>query len=147
MRRVIVNVRLSELGTQQLDIAPWEVPIMAYTHKEQIEVVGESVNDQRVPLPEEEWDRLEKRYGVDKETHVPRVAMAYGQGMNGMQALRREMAPHLEEQEKLDAAAARAEDERAQRIASGGDSTTSAADAAPSDPVTRAGRKSGSAAR
>lgn len=108
MRRMKVLVTLDALHKQPTEVAFWELPILRHMHGDASVVEqGEMRCNQRVPDPEMEHIRLEKRYGVNKDTRVPRVVEIYGAGATGVQRLAEAMREDLEEQARFDEEAAR----------------------------------------
>lgn len=106
MRRVKCIVTLDALHKQPADYAVWELPIVRHVHADQVQELGETRCNKRVPDPSEEYARLERRYGVNKETLVPRVSEIYGAGEYGVRRLAEAMREDLEEQAKFDGAIA-----------------------------------------
>ena len=107
-RRIIVDIRRNELHTHRTDVWPWEVPILQFIHKNDVKEIGEHDVENRVLDPQVEYERLERRYGFDKETHEIRVAAVYGAGPLGVQRLADAMKRHIEEQAEIDGKAAAA---------------------------------------
>lgn len=103
MRRVLARVTLSELASQVNAYPPWELPILELVHGGQVRIVGYARDDAPVPLPENEYLRLERRYGEVKGTGQSRVSQAYGEGQLGIQRLADAMREDLAEQAELDA--------------------------------------------
>jgi hypothetical protein len=102
MRRVICNVRHNELLTQKQDYPPWELPILRLIHKDQVEELETIQTADPVPDPGIEFERLQRRYGFDKETHQPRVEIVYGSAPLGVQRLAEAMKLDLEQQAEAD---------------------------------------------
>jgi hypothetical protein len=102
-RRVIVDIRRNELHTHRSDFWPWELPLLQFIHKGDVKEVGEHDVENRVLDPEQEFERLERRYGFDKETHKIRVHEVYGNPPLGVQKLAEAMQGHLDEQAETDA--------------------------------------------
>src|SRR5262245_7797169 len=100
-------VTLDALHKQPTEVAPWEIRILRHIHGDASVVeLGEMRCNQRVPEPDMEYLRLEKRYGFNKDTRVPRVVELYGAGELGIRRLADEMREALEEQARFDAEAA-----------------------------------------
>jgi hypothetical protein len=102
-RRIIVDIRRNELHTHRADFWPWEIPILQFIHKDGIKEVGEHHVENRVLDPQTEFERLERRFGFDKETHKIRVHEVYGNPPLGVSKLAEAMQPALEEQAETDA--------------------------------------------
>lgn len=102
MRRIKCIVTMDALHKQPAEYPVWELPLVRYVHADQVVELGEMRCDKRVPDPDEEYARLERRYGVNKETLVPRVAEIYGSGAMGVRNLAAAMREDLEEQAKVD---------------------------------------------
>lgn len=103
MRRIMVRVTLSELSSQTNAYPPWELPILELVHGGQLRQLGVMRDDEPVPSPEAEFERLKRRFGLVKGTDRTRAEQAYGEGMLGVQRLAEAMAEDLREQEELDA--------------------------------------------
>jgi hypothetical protein len=85
---IIVHVRLNEHHTQQLIVAPWEVPVLEAVHAAgAVQISGESTVDKEPPDARSEYERLRNRYKSDKKTDTPYVAMVYGMHGAGIAAL------------------------------------------------------------
>lgn len=92
MRLAIVSVRRDETHTQHLNVPPWEIEIMKAVHgSAAITVLGETFADRELSTPEEEYDRLVRRYGIDADTETPYVSQVYGLYAAGIRALGQEM--------------------------------------------------------
>jgi hypothetical protein len=102
MRRLDVIVTLSAVHKQPLSVPEWEIPLLARVHGGQVEIVGESRCDMRVPDPGDEYARLVRRYGRNKETLVPHIEEVYGADSIGVRKLADAMRPDMEEQLELD---------------------------------------------
>ena len=91
MKVLVVNVRLSELHTQQLEVGAWEVPVIEAVHgSADVEVVGELVDDRTIPEAVDEFQRLLNRYKGDPEQGgEPYVVQVYGQHRAGVESLAR----------------------------------------------------------
>lgn len=111
--KIVLQIRRSELHTLRASFWPWERPILDFIHKGNIKDVGEESTDQRILDPVNEFERLERRYGFDKETHIVRVHAVYGAPPLGINKLEEVMRSHLEEQAENDARKAEAEDAEA----------------------------------
>ncbi len=120
-RRIVVDIRRNELHTHRASFWPWELPILSFIHGGNIKEVGEEECENRVLDPTAEYERLERRFGFDKETHAIRVHAVYGTPPLGVDKLAERMKGHLEEQAELDAATAQAEDDAAAAAAAEGE--------------------------
>jgi hypothetical protein len=90
LQKQVVHIRMSELASQQLTVGTWEVPILAVVHGGNLSVVDAVEVDEDAPDAQQEYERLERRYGVDREEGgLPYVAQVYGQHMAGVQQLQR----------------------------------------------------------
>lgn len=96
MRLLVIMLRRNELQSQQLEISPHELPIMAYVHGEEAcNVVGMvDVPDREMPTVQAEMERLATKYGRDKanESIESRVSAVFGNGRRGLQQLAEAMA-------------------------------------------------------
>ena len=102
MRRIDVVVTLSPLHKQALSVPEWEIPLLVRLHGGQVVVVGESRCENRVPDVRDEFARLERRYGRNKETLTSRVEEVYGAEITGLRKLEEAMAADLAEQATID---------------------------------------------
>lgn len=110
-RRIVLEIRRSELHTvPRASYWPWELPILQFIHGDNVKELGEEDSDKRILDPVNEFERLERRFGFDKETHVRRVHTVYGAPPLGISKLAEAMRPALEEQLENDARAAELED-------------------------------------
>ena len=89
MKFAIVNVKLSELHTQQLVVAPWEVPVLQAAHGDNdVSVVGEKDVKREPPDAADEFERLRNRYRAPAgENAIPYVVQVYGSHGAGVNAL------------------------------------------------------------
>lgn len=89
MKMQVVQVRMSELHTQQLTVGAWEVPVLQAVHgSEDVHIIGSVSQDREPPEAAEEYQRLERRYGIDREQGgVSYVAQVYGQHGVGVERL------------------------------------------------------------
>ena len=118
MRRMKILVTLDALHKQPAEVPFWELPILRHIHGDASVVeLGEMRCDQRVPPPDMEYLRLEKRYGVNKDTRVPRVAELFGAGQTGVDRLAEAMRDDIEEQRAFDERDAQAAEEAAAKEA------------------------------
>jgi hypothetical protein len=77
MRRQVAIIKLNELHSSRVEVPHWEIPILQRIHVNTIKLEGETECNLRVPDPAEEYMRLERRYGVDRESRVPHVVGVY----------------------------------------------------------------------
>jgi hypothetical protein len=87
-----VNLNRSETTTFALDVAPWEVPVLAAVNgDDRVTVIGET--EVRKPLPDAayEYDRLASKYKRDNESGREYVAEVYGVGQRGIENLAKEI--------------------------------------------------------
>lgn len=89
MKMSVVKVRMSELHTQQLIVGSWEVPVLKAVHGDEfVKEVSAVSQDREPPDAQEEYQRLERRYGLDREQGgLPYVAQVYGQHGAGVERL------------------------------------------------------------
>ena len=88
-----VQIARSETTTANLTVPPWEVAVLAAVHGGDItSVVGERPVQKELPDATAEYERLANRYGKDEDNGQEYVAMVYGVGARGVQALRAEIA-------------------------------------------------------
>lgn len=88
MRFITAKITRDTNNSHSGEFAPWEIPILQLIHDPgNVTETGERQVDVEAPTPNEEWDRLEKRYGTDVETRVSYLASVYGQGQLGLKAL------------------------------------------------------------
>lgn len=85
------SVELSLVNT----FLPWEVEIVMAIHPQgQVQVLGEKDYPAYEPVSdsvEAEYNRLVTRFGTDTDTRIPFVTTVYGQGAEGIKALKRAM--------------------------------------------------------
>lgn len=87
MRHLKLQVRRSESEILNVDVPPWEGPIVEYVHGgENVSVVGEIVFERDYPEVTSELDRLRTRYGVEPGASRSRVEEVYGIGLKGLEA-------------------------------------------------------------
>lgn len=83
-----VSVERSETLKFNVDVAPWEVPVVAAVNGEDRTTVVEDVPVNReLPEAQSEYDRLAAKYKIDTETGQSYVAMVYGVGALGVERL------------------------------------------------------------
>lgn len=91
-----VEVRRSELHSVHETVPAWEVPLLQAAHEGAIEELETLQRDREAPSPQDEYLRLEQRYGVshtdDGSIGPLFVAMVYGQGALGIKRLSEEMS-------------------------------------------------------
>jgi hypothetical protein len=82
-----VQIRVSELQTNVVAVAPWEVAVLqAIYGEDEAKVVGTMDIDRAAPEPADEFARLAVRYGP-KHAEMPVVAAVYGKFGPGVAAL------------------------------------------------------------
>lgn len=89
-----VDIRLSEVHTQRVEVPRWEVPVLQVIHGNNVVVVGQTIVKRAIPDPADEFQRLASRYGPRNED-VPAVAAIYGNFGPGTAALRKEIRDSL----------------------------------------------------
>lgn len=72
-----VTIRISELQTTTVTVAPWETPVLQAIYGEEAEVTGSEEVDRAAPEANDEFARLAVRYGP-KNAETPVVAAVYG---------------------------------------------------------------------
>lgn len=82
MRLVNLRVTRNEREVMPLTVPSWEVDVVRAVHgPEQVEVMGEIEDAREYPEAGQEYDRLSRRYGVDRDENGqggPFVAQVYG---------------------------------------------------------------------
>lgn len=87
-----IQINRSETTTFALDVAPWEVPVIAAVNGEdRVRTIGETPVTKQLPDPAAEYDRLVAKYKIDTSTGVEFVAAVYGVGQRGVEALAKEI--------------------------------------------------------
>lgn len=87
-----IQLDRSETTTFALDVAPWEVPIVAAVNGgDRVRVIGETPVFKPLPDPAVEYDRLVTKYKIDTSTGVEYVSAVYGVGQRGVEALAKEI--------------------------------------------------------
>ena len=85
-----LKIRRKELAEFVETFAAWELPILEAMHHT-VEIVGETTWDREAPETQDEYKRLETRYGrttnEDGSRGLPYVAAVFGQFNVGMQRL------------------------------------------------------------
>lgn len=81
-----VTIRVSELQTTPVVVAPWETPILQAMYGEEAQVVGHVEIERELPGAADEFARLAQRYGP-KNSETPIVAAVYGNFGPGVNAL------------------------------------------------------------
>lgn len=101
MRVAEINVRRSEHHSVRRLVGSWEIPILQFEHSpEKVEVLGFKRLDERAyPDPQQEFERLSLRYGIDTDNGATKAALVYGQGQMGVLSLRN----LIEQERKLEA--------------------------------------------
>lgn len=88
--RILLN--RSETTVLTVEIRPWEVPVLAAVNGEdRITVIGETPVTKMIPDPGAEYDRMLAKYKHDSATGQDYVAMVYGVGSRGVEALAKEI--------------------------------------------------------
>lgn len=92
MRHVVIEIHRSELATMRREIGAWELPIVQMLHGVgNVKVLGDrddGRNDNWPRRASEEYSRLERLYGVDKNGDgKPFVFKAYGEAPGGVMQL------------------------------------------------------------
>lgn len=134
MRRQVAIVKLNELHSSRVEVPHWEIPILQRIHVNTVKLEGETECNLRVPDPADEYQRLERRYGVDRETRVPHVVAVYPT----VQDLANAMAEQLEQQAAFDEADAKRAAEAKEAEARAAEGPTAGA---PEAPAPTGGRK------
>lgn len=88
---LICDVRVSELLTKQVSLAPWEVLVLQALHGNNIKVVGEEEINRDPPSAAEEYQRLCNKYRGNKEDQNSVVAAVFGPFEAGIANLRQQM--------------------------------------------------------
>lgn len=73
----VLLIRVSELQTTRVVVAPWETPVLRAIYGDDLEVTGEEVINRAPPEAEDEFARLALKYGP-KNSDTPTVAAVYG---------------------------------------------------------------------
>ena len=88
-----IQVNRSETTTFAIDVAPWEVPIVAAVNGEdRVLVVGETPVKKPLPDAAVEFDRLIAKYKINTENGQTWAETVYGVGGRGVSALAAEIA-------------------------------------------------------
>jgi len=88
-----IQLTRSETTTMAIDVPPWEVAVLAAVNGEdRITVIGETPVRRELPDPGVEYDRLLTKYKHDTNSGQDYVALVYGVGSRGVEALAREIA-------------------------------------------------------
>lgn len=89
---VRVQLNRSETTVFTLEVAPWEVAVLgAVNGDDRITVIGETPVSKMLPDPSLEYDRLAAKYKHDPASGQDYVAMVYGVGQRGVDALAKEI--------------------------------------------------------
>lgn len=90
---VQVRINKSETTHVTIDVAPWELPVLAAVHGEdRVIPTGVTIPVRRPkPEPAAEFDRMSIKYKQNRETGVDYVASVYGNGALGVRRLAEEM--------------------------------------------------------
>lgn len=87
------EVTRSETTMFSVIVAPWEVALLAAVNgSDVVKVIGDVPVDKPLPDPGVEYDRLATKYGIDKEGGGQEfVALVYGMGARGVEAIAKEI--------------------------------------------------------
>jgi|HubBroStandDraft_4_1064222.scaffolds.fasta_scaffold364627_2 hypothetical protein len=90
MRYVRVRVTRDTNTVHNSLVAPWEVPVLEYIFEDgNVNTLDEhESNEREYPDAGSEFGRLIKAYGSDPKSGIPYAVSTYGEGRNGMKALR-----------------------------------------------------------
>ena len=90
MRIAEVMVRRSEHHSAKVEVGAWEILMLQYEHSpEKVEILGfKRIEGRGYPDPQQEFERLGQRYGIDTESGASKVSLVYGQGQMGVMNLR-----------------------------------------------------------
>ncbi len=83
----VLLIRVSELQTTRVVVAPWETPVLRAMYGEDVEEVGKEEVTRAAPDVEDEFARLALKYGP-KNSETPIVAAVYGNFGPGVAKLR-----------------------------------------------------------
>lgn len=87
-----VNLNRSETTTFTIDVAPWEIPVLAAVNGEdRVIQIGETPVTKSLPDAAVEYDRLATKYKSDPASGQEYVASVYGVGQRGVAALAKEI--------------------------------------------------------
>lgn len=87
-----VQLNRSETTTFTIDVAPWEVPVLAAVNgADRVIEIGETPVTKPLPDPAVEYDRLATKYKIDPASGQEFVAQVYGVGQRGVDALKKEI--------------------------------------------------------
>jgi hypothetical protein len=83
-------VRRSEHHSAKVEVGAWEILMLQYEHSpEKVEILGfKRIEGRGYPDPQQEFERLGQRYGIDTESGASKVSLVYGQGQMGVMNLR-----------------------------------------------------------
>lgn len=88
-----VRLHRSETTEMTLDVAPWEVPVLAAVNgADRVTPIGETPVNKKLPDAAAEYDRLAAKYKTDPANGQEFVAQVYGIGARGVAALEKEIA-------------------------------------------------------
>lgn len=92
MRYARVFLDRSESIKLEIEVAAWEVPVLAAVNGEEAcQVLGYLDTDAETPDAAVEYDRLATKYKDNVANGTPWVVLVYGPGQRGVAALRKEM--------------------------------------------------------
>jgi hypothetical protein len=107
MRVIQISVNRSEHHSVPLMVGAWEVLVLQFEYgPEKVEVIGpKKVEGRGYPDPQQEFERLSQRYGIDTDTGSSKASLVFGQGAMGAMNIRNmiEQERKLEETEELEA--------------------------------------------
>ncbi len=91
LKRLNLAIKMSELHEQHVTVYSWELPIVRAMHGNKVTVLGETTINREAPDAQEEFGRLQRRYGKtnpeDGGKGAPYVDAVYGQFGVGTAAL------------------------------------------------------------
>jgi hypothetical protein len=87
-----VTLDRSETTKLTLDMAPWEVAVMAAANgNSHVAVIGETPVNRQLPDPAAEYDRLAAKYKFEGDGGRTYVSLVYGEGDRGIAELAKEI--------------------------------------------------------
>lgn len=87
-----VTLDRSETTKLTVDIAPWEVAVLAAVNGgDRVKVIGETPVRRELPEPAAEYNRLEAKYKFEGDGGRTYVSLVYGEGERGVRALAAEI--------------------------------------------------------
>jgi len=89
MRIAQIRVVRSEHHTVCMTVGAWEIPVLQFEHSpEKVIVDGFKRDGRAYPDPQQEFERLSQRYGIDTDNGASKASLVYGQGQMGVMSLR-----------------------------------------------------------